>query len=94
VKVQWSHRAFLDLEALLEFIAMDNPGAARRLHGKVFRRTDQLERFPELGPLSKEAGEPFREVLVKPLRILYLQEDANLTIVAVFREEADLRADP
>jgi toxin ParE1/3/4 len=91
VKVQWSERALLDLEDLLEFIAVDNPGAASRLHGRVFRKTDQLAAFPDLGPVSAEAGEPFREALVKPLRILYLHEGKMVTIVAVYREEADVR---
>ena len=47
--------------------------------------------FPELGPMSLEAGEPFRELLVKPLRILYVHEEGTATIVAVYREEANLR---
>jgi len=91
VKVQWADRALLDLEDLLGFIAVDHPGAAQRLHGRVFRKTDQLKVFPELGPVSAEAGEPFREVLVNPLRILYLLEDETVTVVALFREETDLR---
>ncbi len=91
MRVQWAERAFLDLEDLLGFIATDTPEAARRLQAKVMRKTDRLARFPGLGPVSQEAGEPFREVLVKPLRILYLHEDGIVTIVAVYREEADLR---
>jgi len=89
LKVQWTERAFLDLEDLLEFIAVDNPAAASRLHGRVLRKTDTLAKFPDLGPMSMEAGEPFREVLVKPLRILYLREETTVSIVAVFREEAE-----
>jgi len=92
VKVQWSDRALRDLEELLEFIAVDNPAAAQRLHAKVFRKTDHLLAFPEVRPVSREAGEPFREWLAKPLRILYLHEDGVATIVAIYREEADLRA--
>jgi len=91
VRVQWAERAFLDLEDLLGFIATDNLEAASRLQAKVLRKTDRLARFPGLGPVSLEAGEPFREGLVKPLRILYLHEDGMVTIVAVYREEADLR---
>lgn len=89
--LQWADRALQDLEDLLGFIAVDNPGAAKRLHDQVFRKTDKLKDFPTMGPASTEAGEPFREVLVKPLRILYLFEDDTVTIVAVYREEANLR---
>jgi plasmid stabilization system protein ParE len=91
VTLQWANRALQDLEDLLGFIAVDNPGAAKRLHDQVFRKTDKLKDFPTMGPVSTEAGEPFHEVLVKPLRILYLFEDDTVTIVAVYREEANLR---
>jgi len=92
VKVQWSNRALQDLEDLLEFIDMDNPAAAQRLHDRVFRKTDYLKALPEVGPISLEGGEPFREILVKPLRILYLIEGTTVTILAIYREEASLRS--
>jgi len=91
VKVQWADRALRDLEDVLDYIHWDNPDAARRLHDRVLEKTDKLRDFPDMGSISLEAGEPFREILVKPLRLLYLQEGETLTIVAVFREEADLR---
>lgn len=90
MKLQWSDRALGDLESLLEYIAMDNPDAARRLHDRVFIRTDRLVAFPDFGPVSREAGQPIREVRVKPLRILYLHEENTVTILAVYREEASL----
>lgn len=92
MKVQWVDRALQDLEDVLDYIHWDNPVAARSIHRRVFEKTDKLRDFPDLGPISTEAGEPFREILVKPLRILYLHEDGTVTMVAVFREEADLRA--
>ena len=70
---------------------MDNPAAAQRLYDRVFRKTEHLKKFPEFGPISLEGGEPFREILVKPLRILYLVEDRTVTIIALYREEASLR---
>lgn len=93
MRIQWADRALRDLEELLEFIAVDNPGAARRLHDRVFRKTDHLEAFPDFGPFSVEAGDPFREILVKPLRLLYLHEGEAVTVIAVHREEANLRAE-
>ena len=94
MKVLWADRALQDLEDILDYINWDNPSAARRLHDKVFEKTDKLRDFPEMGPISVEAGEPFREILTKPLRILYLHEGESVTIIAVLREEADLRSLP
>ncbi len=92
MNLQWADRALQDLEDVLDYINWDNPGAARRLHDRVFEKTDKLRDFPEMGPISIEADEPFREILAKPLRILYLPEKGTVTIVAVLREEADLRS--
>jgi plasmid stabilization system protein ParE len=92
VKVQWADRALQDLEESLDYLNWDHPGAARRLHDRVFEKTDKFRDFPSLGTILIEAGEPFREILAKPLRILYLHEDETVTIVAVFREEANLRS--
>ena len=71
MKVQWADRALLDLEDLLGFIALDDPAAARRLYARVFRKTDKLKAFPDLGPVSREAGEPFREVFLAQCRDLH-----------------------
>ena len=88
--VQWYDQALEHLEDLLEFIAQDNPGAAKRLHAKVIEKTDLLRDFPALGRVPPEIGEPFRELRVKPLRLIYLSENKTVTIVAVVREESDL----
>lgn len=88
MKVQWSERALQDLEDLLGYIENDNPSAAARLHDKVFEKTDRLRDFPNMGRVSPEAEEPFRELHIKPLRIIYLPEEQSVTIIAVFREEA------
>lgn len=88
--VQWYDQALEHLEDLLDYIAQDNPSAAKRLHAKVIEKTDLLRDFPALGRVPPEVGEPFRELHVKPLRLIYLPEEATVTIVAVVREESDL----
>ena len=90
MRVQWADRALRDLEDQLDFIALDNPAAAQRLYEKVFRKTEQLRTFPASGPISREVGEPVRAVLVKPLRLFYLPAEDVVTILAVYREEADI----
>ena len=88
--VQWYDQALEHLEDLLDYIAQDNPSAAKRLHAKVIEKTDLLRDFPNLGRILPEVGEPFSELHVKPLRLIYLPEEATVTIVAVVREESDL----
>jgi toxin ParE1/3/4 len=90
VKVQWYDQALEGLEDLLDYVAQDNPSAAKRLHAKVIEKTDLLSDFPNLGRVPPEVGDPFRELYVKPLRLIYLPEEETVTIIAVFREESDL----
>jgi plasmid stabilization system protein ParE len=89
VRLRWADRALRDLEDLLDFIAIDNPAAAQRLYGRVARKTDHLTAFPDFGPICQEAGAPIREILVKPLRLLYLHDEDWVTILGVRREEGE-----
>lgn len=88
MKPQWSERALQGLEDLLGYIENDNPDAAARLHDKVFEKTGDLRALPNMGRVSPEAGEPFRELHIRPLRIIFLPEEQAVTVIAVFREES------
>ena len=47
-KIIWTEPALQDLDAIADYIALDNPEAARRLVQRVFRHIEQLENFQEL----------------------------------------------
>ena len=47
-EVIWAEPALNDLDAIADYIALDNPEAARRLVQKIFEHVD-LERHPTLG---------------------------------------------
>jgi len=68
----WTGSALDDLDDAAEYIALDNPAAARSLVERVFRRVDQLARFPKSGKRPAELfSTPYREVVVPPCRIFY-----------------------
>jgi toxin ParE1/3/4 len=48
-QIIWTEPALFDLNEIAEYIALDKPGAARRLVNQVFKSVGQLEQFPELG---------------------------------------------
>ncbi|PMR68310.1 type II toxin-antitoxin system RelE/ParE family toxin [Halomonas heilongjiangensis] len=92
-EVVWTEPALQELDAVAEYIALDNPVAASRLVEQVFDKTDRLEDFPQSGRVPPELPNSiYREVLMPPCRI-FCREDENLVIILyVMREERQLRA--
>src|SRR6202008_4911396 len=52
-EVIWAEPAFNDLDAIEDYIALDNPEAARRLVQKIFEHVENLERHATLGSTTK-----------------------------------------
>jgi toxin ParE1/3/4 len=53
-EVIWAEPALNDLDAIADYIALDNPEAARRLMQKIFEHVDHLESHPRLGSKPEE----------------------------------------
>lgn len=46
-EVIWTEPALQELDAIAEYIALDNPATASRLVKEVLDKTDRLEGFPQ-----------------------------------------------
>ena len=88
----WTDPALNDLEAIAEYIALDNPGAAKRYVQRVFRAVERLAEFPKSGSIPQEIlNLPYRQVVVPPCRIFYRIEKQDLFVVFVMRSERKFR---
>lgn len=84
----WTAPALDDLHTIAEYIALDNPEAARRLVGDVLSATERLESCPHLGKRVRELGRsPYREIVVPPCRIFYRPEQSAVFVLHVLRGE-------
>ena len=91
-EVIWTEPALQELDAIAEYIALDNPAAASDLVKAVFDKTERLENFPKSGRIPPELPDSvYREVVVPPCRIFYRQEQQQVFILYVMREERQLR---
>ena len=93
-EVIWAEPALHSLQEVTDYIALDNPEAARVLVGKVFQAIDLLERNPELGNVPGELkNTPYRRLVINPLYLYYSVDDEKIRIVFVHRTEKkfDLR---
>ena len=81
----WSVRAEADLEHITDYIAEDDPVAARRWVGRLMDRALRASRFPAAGTHPPEIDrEDVREVFVRTYRILYQVRRRDILILTVF----------
>ncbi len=91
-EIVWTEPALADLNAIAEYIALQNLTAAKELVQKVFVKVERLEAFPESGRIPPELEHlNYREVVVSPCRVFYRYEGEKVYILFVMRMEQDLR---
>ena len=92
-EVIWTEPALNDLDAIADYIALDNPAAARRLVQKIFRHVGQLADHPRSGSKPPELKDwRYRQIVEPPCRVFYRQEGTRLLILYVMRSERLLRS--
>ena len=86
-EVLWAAVAEKDLLAILETIADDHPGAALDILNRIKAGTARLDHFPKRGrivpELLKHGISRYREIVIKPWRVIYRIEGKRIYVVAV-----------
>ena len=91
-EVVWSEPALADLEAIADYIALENPVAAAELVQRVLAHVEQLAEHPESGVRVPELGRSrYRQLVEPPCRIFYRHKGQRALIVHVMRTERLLR---
>jgi len=91
-EVVWTEPALSDLDAIADYIALENPAAASELVRRVFEHVDQLTAHPESGskPLELKRSR-YRQIVEPPCRIFYRYDGKNVYVLHVMRSERLLR---
>jgi plasmid stabilization system protein ParE len=91
-RIIWTEPALSDVDSIADYIALENPEAARRLVRRVFKHVDQLEDYPDSGSKPLELGRSrYRQIVEHPCRVFYRHEDDLVYILYVMRSERRLR---
>lgn len=91
-EVIWTEPALSDLDAIADYIALDNPAAAKQLVQKVFRHVDQLADHPKSGSKPAELNVwRYRQIVEPPCRVFYRHERSQVFILHVMRGEQQLK---
>ena len=90
-EVIWTEPALADLEAIADYIAVENAAAAGEFVKRVFAHIDKLEQHPHLGPVPEELeGSRYRHIVEPPSRIFYRPDRGKVYILHVMRFERQL----
>ncbi len=91
-EVIWTEPALSDLDAIADYIALENPDAARELVQRIFRHAGQLADHPQSGSKPQELrGWRYRQIVEPPCRVLYREDSDRVYILYVMRTERLLR---
>jgi plasmid stabilization system protein ParE len=91
--VIWAETALDELDAVADYIALDNPNAAKNLVQTVVSKTRLLADFPEMGSTPNElASLDYRQLIINPCRIFYriTPDFRQFYIVHILRQEQDM----
>ncbi|EIM01258.1 type II toxin-antitoxin system RelE/ParE family toxin [Rhodanobacter sp. 115] len=91
-QIIWSEPALADLDAIADYIALENPVAASELVKRIFDHVDQLTDQPDSGSRPQELGRSrYRQIVEPPCRVLYRHDGHKVFILHVMRSERLLR---
>jgi toxin ParE1/3/4 len=90
-EIIWTEPALSDLDAIADYIVLDNPEAAARLVKNVFAHVEHLARHPRLGSRIPELryNPRYRQIVESPCRVFYRWDKKTkvIYILGVMRGE-------
>lgn len=93
VEIVWTEPALSDLDAIADYIALENPVAAQKLVRRIFKHVAQLKDHPKSGSKPEELKDwKYRQIVEPPCRVFYRPDETCVYILHVMRSEQRLRA--
>jgi toxin ParE1/3/4 len=83
--VRWTERSIADLFAIGDYIALDDPIAARSWVERLRERAARAAELPTAGRVVPEIGRSdVREVFLRTYRVVYRVVDKDIVVLTVF----------
>jgi toxin ParE1/3/4 len=84
MRIIWSPLAVDRASEIVDYIAQDKPGAAKRWINEVFKKVEQLKSSPRTGRVVPEiSGNQFRELIYGNYGIIYRIEIKQISILTI-----------
>jgi len=92
VEIVWSEPALSDLDAIADYIALENPAAAAELVKRIVGHVEQLADHPESGSRPQELKRSrYRQIVEPTCRVFYRFDGESVFVLHVMRAERLLR---
>jgi len=91
-EIVWTEPALSDLDAIADYIAIENPLAAAELVRRIIGHVEQLADHPESGSRPQELKRSrYRQIVEPPCRVFYRYDGHKVFILHAMRSERLLR---
>lgn len=91
-EIVWSEPALSDLDAIADYIALENPAAAAEFVKRIVNHVEQLADHPQSGSRPQELKRSrYRQIVEPPCRVFYRYDGQRVFILFVMRTERLLR---
>ncbi len=86
-QIKWAAIAQSDLKQIIDHIAIESPGNALQILGKIRQKTSDLYTLPDRGRIVPELKDQgihiYREIILTPWRIIYRISDTTVFVLSV-----------
>jgi plasmid stabilization system protein ParE len=86
-QVKWAAVAQSDLKEIIDYIALESPGDALQIPGKIKQKASDLYTLPDRGRIIPELKDQgihiYREIILYPWRIIYRISDTTVFVLSV-----------
>jgi plasmid stabilization system protein ParE len=86
-QVIWAAVAQSDLKQIIDYIALESPGNALQILGKIKQKASDLYTLPDRGRIILELKDYgihiYREIILHPWRIIYRISDTTVFVLSV-----------
>jgi toxin ParE1/3/4 len=83
MQIRWTDKALDNLDAAVEYIAADNPMAARKVAQKIWDSVQLLKSQPGLGRPGRVVGTRELIIIGLPDIIPYMEKDGTIVILRI-----------
>ena len=84
MRIFWSPLSIERVSEIADYIAQDNPVAAKKWINAIFKKAEELKAFPECGRIVPETNnKAIRELIYGNYRIVYRLEEKRISILTI-----------
>ncbi len=83
MKLKWTRLSIQDMQHLYDYIAEDNPKAAKKMISRIGEAADKLKKYPHMGKAGRVTNTRELVIAATPYIVVYVINGQTIQIVSV-----------